>query len=126
MALSGGLGRAGTPPERLAVSADVTFDQVEEGWRVVSSQLTVSGVVPGMSNEDFVAVQREIILKAERLLREHVYVSAGGKKLFYLARNDDRVHVIVKASVQKGHCCRHLGFRIDKSLYLLTWHENRA
>ena len=55
MALSGGLGRAGTPPERLAVSADVTFDQVEAGWRVVSSQLTVRGVVPGMSNEDFVA-----------------------------------------------------------------------
>ena len=45
---------AGTPPEH-AVSADVTFDQVEAGWRVVSSQLTVRRVVPGMSNEDFVA-----------------------------------------------------------------------
>ena len=55
MAFSGGLGRAGTPPERLAVSADVTFDKVEAGWRVVSSHLTVRGVVPGMSNEDFVA-----------------------------------------------------------------------
>jgi lipoyl-dependent peroxiredoxin len=55
MAFSGGLGRAGTPPERLAVSADVTFDKVDAGWRVVSSHLTVSGVVPGMSSEDFVA-----------------------------------------------------------------------
>jgi lipoyl-dependent peroxiredoxin len=55
MAFSGGLGRAGTPPERLAVSADVTFDKVEAGWRVVSSHLTVRGVVPRMSNEDFVA-----------------------------------------------------------------------
>jgi osmotically inducible protein OsmC len=55
MAFSGGLGRAGAPPERLAVSADVTFDKVEAGWRVVSSHLTVRGVVPGMSNEDFVA-----------------------------------------------------------------------
>jgi osmotically inducible protein OsmC len=55
MAFSGGLGRAGTPPERLAVSADVTFDKVEDGWRVVSSHLTVRGVVPGISSEDFVA-----------------------------------------------------------------------
>jgi lipoyl-dependent peroxiredoxin len=55
MAFSGRLGRAGAPPERLAVSADVTFDKLEAGWRVVSSHLTVRGVVPGMSNEDFVA-----------------------------------------------------------------------
>jgi osmotically inducible protein OsmC len=55
MALSGGLGRAGTPPERLDVSAEVTFDKVESGWKVVSSALTVHGVVPGISAEDFVA-----------------------------------------------------------------------
>ena len=55
MALSGGLGRGGTPPERLDVSAEVTFDKVESGWKVVSSALTVHGVVPGISAEDFVA-----------------------------------------------------------------------
>src|SRR5688572_33506056 len=55
MAFSGGLGRAGTPPERLEVSAEVTFDKVESGWKVVSSALTVRGVVPGISSEDFVA-----------------------------------------------------------------------
>jgi osmotically inducible protein OsmC len=55
MAFSGGLGRAGTPPERLSVSADVTFDKGDAGWRVVSSHLTVRGVVPGMSSDDFVA-----------------------------------------------------------------------
>ena len=55
MALSGALGRAGAPPQRLDVSADVTFDKVESGWKVVSSELTVRGVVPGMSAEDFVA-----------------------------------------------------------------------
>jgi len=55
MAFSGALARAGTPPERLAVSADVTFDKLEAGWRVVSSALTVRGVVPGISSEDFVA-----------------------------------------------------------------------
>ena len=55
MALSGALGRAGTPPDRLHVSAEVTFDKLEAGWRVVSSALTVRGKVPGMTEADFVA-----------------------------------------------------------------------
>jgi len=55
MAFSGALGRAGTPPDRLDVSAEVTFDKLDAGWRVVASALTVRGVVPGMSAEDFVA-----------------------------------------------------------------------
>ncbi len=55
MALSGALGRAGTPPEKLDVSAVVTFDKLDAGWRVVSSALTVHGVVPGMSLADFTA-----------------------------------------------------------------------
>ena len=55
MAFSGALKRAGTPPERLAVAADVTFDKVDGGWKVVSSALTVRGVVPGMSADAFVA-----------------------------------------------------------------------
>ena len=54
MAFSAGLGRARTPPERLTISAEVTFDKVEAGWRVTSSNLTVRGVVPGISDEDFV------------------------------------------------------------------------
>ena len=54
MAFSAGLGRAGTPPERLSISAEVTFDKVEAGWRVTRSDLTVRGVVPGISEEDFV------------------------------------------------------------------------
>ena len=55
MALSGALGRAGTPPEKLDVSAEVTFDKLDAGWRVVSSALTVRGRVPGMSAADFEA-----------------------------------------------------------------------
>lgn len=55
MAFSGDLGRAGTPPERLEVSAEVTFDKVDTGWTVVSSALTVRGVVPGISPEAFAA-----------------------------------------------------------------------
>jgi osmotically inducible protein OsmC len=53
MAFAGGLGRAGTPPTRLDVSAEVTFAQVESGWKVTSSALTVRGEVPGISAEDF-------------------------------------------------------------------------
>jgi osmotically inducible protein OsmC len=55
MAFSAGLGRAGTPPERLEVSAEVTFDKLDAGWRVVSSHVTVRGVVPGISEADFQA-----------------------------------------------------------------------
>jgi len=53
MAFSGALARAGTPPDRLTVSAEVTFDKVDAGWRIVSSALTVVGVVPGMFAPDF-------------------------------------------------------------------------
>jgi osmotically inducible protein OsmC len=56
MAFSAGLARNGTPPERLSVSADVTFDKLEAGWRVVSSALTVRGRVPGISAEEFAAL----------------------------------------------------------------------
>lgn len=55
MAFSGALARAGTPPQSLAVSAEVTFDKLEAGWKVTKSALTVRGVVPGISPADFVA-----------------------------------------------------------------------
>lgn len=53
MALSAGLGRAGTPPVELHVEAEVTFDKVGEDWTVVSSALTVLGQVPGATHESF-------------------------------------------------------------------------
>ena len=53
MALSFGLGNAGNPPDRLAVTAEVTFDQVDGGWKVVSSALTVRGTVPGLDDAGF-------------------------------------------------------------------------
>ena len=53
MAFSGGLGRNGTPPTSLKVTAAVTFDKVEAGWKVVSSALTVRGTVPGIDAADF-------------------------------------------------------------------------
>jgi osmotically inducible protein OsmC len=53
MALSGALARGGTPPLHLAVSAAVTFDKTDAGWRVVSSALTVVGRVPGIDAAGF-------------------------------------------------------------------------
>ena len=53
MALSAGLGRAGTPPTRLEVTATITFDRVSDAWTVTESQLTVRGAVPGATAEAF-------------------------------------------------------------------------
>jgi len=50
MALSGGLGRAGTPPERLEVTAVVTF---VPGTGVTTSVLDVRGAVPGLDQAAF-------------------------------------------------------------------------
>ncbi|PZR64135.1 MAG: osmotically inducible protein OsmC [Chloroflexi bacterium] len=53
MALTASLSRAGTPPDHLHVEAQVTFDELEAGWTVVSSALTLLGRVPGTSEEAF-------------------------------------------------------------------------
>ncbi|HEV8516004.1 MAG TPA: OsmC family peroxiredoxin [Candidatus Limnocylindrales bacterium] len=53
MALSNGLAKAGTPPQRLEVSAEVTFEKVGEAWKVVSSALRVRGTVPGADEAGF-------------------------------------------------------------------------
>lgn len=45
--------RAGTPPIRLEVSATVTFQQIEGGWKVASSALTVKGEVACITAEAF-------------------------------------------------------------------------
>ncbi|MEX2423064.1 MAG: OsmC family peroxiredoxin [Acidimicrobiia bacterium] len=50
MALSGALGRAGTPPTSLDVTATATF---VPGTGITAMKLVVSGDVPGMSAEDF-------------------------------------------------------------------------
>ena len=55
MALSAGLGKAGTPPTKLEVGASVTFVQIEGGWKVSSSALTVAGTVPGIDAAAFQA-----------------------------------------------------------------------
>ena len=53
MALSGGLAKAGTPPDHVHVSATVTFDQVGDAWTVTRSELDVVGTVPGLDEAAF-------------------------------------------------------------------------
>lgn len=50
MALSSALSKAGTPPEQLETTAEVTF---QPGEGITGVHLTVRGVVPGMTAEDF-------------------------------------------------------------------------
>jgi osmotically inducible protein OsmC len=55
MAFSGDLGRNGTPPEQLDVTAEVTFDKLER-WTVTASKLTVRGRVPGIDAARFAEI----------------------------------------------------------------------
>ncbi len=53
MALSAGLSQAHVRPERLDVTAVVTFDNVGGNWRVVSSTLKVKGHIAGIDDATF-------------------------------------------------------------------------
>jgi osmotically inducible protein OsmC len=59
MALAGGLGRAGTPPTSLTVSAEVEIDRVDGALLITAVRLTVDGVVPGITAEAFAAAADE-------------------------------------------------------------------
>ncbi|MGZ6272718.1 MAG: OsmC family peroxiredoxin [Candidatus Limnocylindrales bacterium] len=56
MAFSSDLTKAGTPPERLEVAAEVTFDKVDGKWTVLASRLTVHGRVPEIDEDRFKAI----------------------------------------------------------------------
>jgi lipoyl-dependent peroxiredoxin len=56
MALSNGLAKAGTPPERLETSATVTF---QPGEGITKGALTVTGTVPGLDAGGFSAAAED-------------------------------------------------------------------
>jgi osmotically inducible protein OsmC len=56
MALSNGLAKGGTPPERLETSATVTF---QPGEGIVKGALTVRGTVPGLDDAGFSAAAED-------------------------------------------------------------------
>jgi osmotically inducible protein OsmC len=53
MACSNELAKAGTPPTSVSVSVAVTGDKLESGWTVISSAITIRGVVPGATDASF-------------------------------------------------------------------------
>ena len=53
MAFSARLAKNGTPADQLEVKVEVTFDQVEGGWKVASSNIKVTGTVPGIDKATF-------------------------------------------------------------------------
>lgn len=59
MACSNVLAKAGTPVTRLEVEVAVSGDKREAGWTVLSSAITVRGVVPGATQESFAAAAAE-------------------------------------------------------------------
>jgi osmotically inducible protein OsmC len=56
MALSNGLAKAGTPPERLETSATVTF---QPGQGIIKGALSVVGTVPGIDADGFQAAAED-------------------------------------------------------------------
>jgi len=53
MAFSSRLAKNGTPADSLDVRVEVTFDQVDGGWKVASSKIKVTGIVPGIDAAAF-------------------------------------------------------------------------
>lgn len=58
MALSAALARRRTPSTLLEVTSVFSFEKVGDGWKVVSSDLSVKGTVPGVDARTFEEVAR--------------------------------------------------------------------
>ncbi len=56
MAFSNELSKAGFVPDRVEVTVDVTADKREQGWTVLTSQITARGWVPNVDEETFQAM----------------------------------------------------------------------
>jgi osmotically inducible protein OsmC len=56
MAFASELTKAGTPPDRLSVTAEITADRVDGKLTVLSSRLRVHGSVPGIDEDRFRAI----------------------------------------------------------------------
>jgi lipoyl-dependent peroxiredoxin len=59
MALSSTLARKGSPPQRLIVTAECSFDKVGEAWKITKSALSVSGKIQGLDKARFDEIARE-------------------------------------------------------------------
>jgi osmotically inducible protein OsmC len=59
MALAHGLTEAGNPPEHLEVSAKVTLDELDGAPTITTSDIVVTGRVPGVNAEGFIQAATE-------------------------------------------------------------------
>jgi osmotically inducible protein OsmC len=78
MALSNGLAKAGTPPTRLAVSAEVTF---VPGTGITNSAIDVEGVVPGLDEDGFrtAAETARVGCPVSSALKDNVEISVNAR-----------------------------------------------
>lgn len=53
MALSGGLGKNGTPPTRVETDAHCTVEKVGDGFKITTMKLTTRATVPGLDDATF-------------------------------------------------------------------------
>jgi lipoyl-dependent peroxiredoxin len=59
MAFSSELAKAGSPPDSLDVTSEITLDRVDGKMTVISSKLTVRGHVPGLDGAAFKALAEQ-------------------------------------------------------------------
>ena len=101
MAFSSGLAKNGTPAQSLDVKVEVTFDQGESGWRVASSTINVTGVVPALLGVRVVIAQSYERIHRSNLLMMGVLplqfmpgesresLGLTGRETFSISRLDD-------------------------------------
>jgi osmotically inducible protein OsmC len=79
MAFSATLGRRGTPPERLHVTAVASLDRIEGAMKVTKMDLTVRGRVPGLDQAGFEEAARaaEQGCPISNALRNNVEISVN-------------------------------------------------
>ena len=56
MAFASRLAKNGTPPSKLSVRAEVTFDNASDGWKVERSHIRVEGVVAAIDADTFARI----------------------------------------------------------------------
>ncbi len=81
VALSAGLAKNETPPQRLDVTAKVRFDKVLDAWSVVSSELALVAVIPGIDEETFTRIAQDAkdSCPISRAIKGNVVVSVTAK-----------------------------------------------
>jgi osmotically inducible protein OsmC len=78
MAFSAALGKAGFTPGKLSTSSLLTFEQVDGNWTITTIHLSLTGIVPGISNEKFkqIAEDAKVNCPVSRLLKASIKLEA--------------------------------------------------